>query len=193
MPTLERKCRIARVAGQRQAGVVVLEDVYDPHNAAAVLRSCEAFGVQKVFFVFDKQKKFNPKKIGSTASSSANKWLDFEVFTSMQACLKRLKHGGYTTYATVLDSQSASLFKTKFTQKKVALLFGNEHSGLSASAIKLADCKLYIPMRGFVQSLNLSVTAAICLFELTRQRQKRAKAFLLPAAAKNSLQKKWLK
>ena len=170
-----------------------MEDIYDPHNAAAVLRTCEAFGFQKVFFIFEKQKKFNPKRIGKTTSASANKWLDFQVFPSTSACLRQLKKAGFHTYATVLDPDAQPLYQTSFPSKKIALLFGNEHAGLSKTAVSLADHKLYLPMQGFVQSLNLSVTAAICLYELTRQRHKNYQKYLLPKNASQSLIKKWLK
>jgi len=193
VPTQSRTERIKQVAAQRQNGVVVLEDIHDPHNAAAVLRTCEAFGFQKVFFIFGKQKKFNPKKIGKATSSSANKWLDFKIFDSTENCLRDLKKQGYTTYATVLDEKARTLFKASFTEPKTALLFGNEHSGLSETALKLADKKIYIPMKGFVQSLNLSVTAAICLYEVSRQRQRHLEKFLLGKKERLELQKNWLK
>lgn len=197
--------KIRTSASRRQEGIVVLEDIYDPHNAAAVLRSCEAFGIQKVYFIqhhflkvksgagfiFEKGKKFNPKKIGKATSSSANKWLDFEVFDSTKKCFKKLKRQGYSIVATVLDDKAKSIFRTKFTKPKIALCIGNEHAGLSAEAIELSDQRIYIPMRGFVQSLNLSVTAAICLFELSRQRQESAKKFLLPRREQNLLIKNW--
>src|SRR5690606_29278763 len=161
----ERKEKLKLVAQRRQQGAVVIEDVYDPHNAAAVFRSCEAFGIQKVFLIFEKQKKFNPKKVGKATSSSANKWLDFTIFDSTKKCLASLKRQGYTTVATVLDRDSESMYKAKLTEPKLAWLFGNEHAGLSEYAIKHSDLRVFIPMQGLVQSLNLSVTAGICLFE----------------------------
>lgn len=191
MPTSRRLQKISDVALARQQGVVVLQDIYDPHNAAAVLRSCEALGLQKVYFIFEKGKKFNPRKIGKLASASANKWLDFETFDSTKKCFSKLKLQGYTIYATVLDAKAKSIFKTKFTNPKVALCFGNERMGLSSEAVQAADIHLYIPMRGFVQSLNLSVTAAICLYELYRQRAKSASKFLLPKTGQTKLIKKW--
>ena len=81
-PTNRRLQKIQAVAKSRQNGVIVLEDIHDPHNAAAVLRTADAFGIQKIYFIFNKQERFNPRKIGKATSSSANKWLDFEVFTS---------------------------------------------------------------------------------------------------------------
>ena len=193
MATKQRLQKIQRVAANRMQDVIVLEDIYDPHNAAAVLRTADAFGIQKVCFIFKKQKKFNPKKIGKTTSSSANKWLDFEVFNSAKDCFKKLKRQGYTVVATVLDAKAKSIFKTKFTEKKIALCFGNEHSGLSPEAIKESDVHIYIPMQGFVQSMNLSVTAAICMYELFRQRQKLPANFSLSKPEKNRLIKNWKK
>jgi tRNA (guanosine-2'-O-)-methyltransferase len=193
MTTHARKQRIQTVVAQRQEGIVVLEDIYDPHNAAAVFRTCEAFGVQKVFLIFEKQKKFDPKKIGKTTSSSANKWLDFTVYFSTEKCFKDLKKMGYATYGTVLDASAKSLFNSNLVkQRKIALVFGNEHSGLSDKAITLCDKKIYIPMQGFVQSLNLSVTAGIVLSELFRQRQEAGFAkFLLPTLERTKINRKW--
>ncbi len=193
MPTPKRLQKIKDVALRRQEGIIVLQDIHDPHNAAAVLRTAEGFGFQKVYFIFEKQEKFNPKKIGKATSSSANKWLTFEVFDSTKKCFSKLKRQGYVIASTVLDDKAKSLFKTKFTNPKIALCFGNEHSGLSLDAIKLSDVHVYIPMQGFVQSFNLSVTAAIFMYEVFRQRQGSAKEFLLSPRNKQQLIQKWQK
>jgi len=185
--------KITAVATARQEGVVVLEDIYDPHNAAAVLRSCEGFGIQKIYFIFDRGEKFNPRKIGKATSSSANKWLEFETFTSAKECYKKLKKQGYKIFATVLDHKAKSIFKTNITGPKTALVFGNEHRGLSQEAINLADAHIYIPMQGFVQSFNLSVTAAVCLYELFRQRQSRPQKYLLSKKDQVKLINSWKK
>jgi len=185
--------KITAVATARQEGVVVLEDIYDPHNAAAVLRSCEGFGIQKIYFIFDRGEKFNPRKIGKATSSSANKWLEFETFTSAKECYKKLKKQGFKIFATVLDSKAKSIFQTNITGPKTALVFGNEHRGLSQEAINLADAHIYIPMQGFVQSFNLSVTAAVCLYELFRQRQKLPKKYLLSKKDQVKLINSWKK
>ena len=191
MPNPERLKKIKNVAIQRQQGVVVLEDISDPHNAAAVLRSCEAFGIQRVCFIFDREKRFNPRKIGKASSASANKWLDFEIYDSAEACFKKLKRQGYEICATVLNKQARSIFKSKFTKPKTALVFGNEHFGLSEQAAALADLHIYVPMQGFVQSLNLSVTAAVCLYEMFRQRQAAKSRCALSVAARRALVNKW--
>jgi len=164
--------KIERVLKKRHEGIIVLEDIHDPHNAAAVWRSADAFGFGKIYLIFNKEVKFNPKKIGKETSGSANKWLDFEIFSSAEECFQKLKEQGYKIYATVLDKEARDLSLSDFRyQKKVAIVLGNEHRGLSEEAIKMADEKIYIPMLGMVQSLNLSVTAGICMWEYVRQRQ----------------------
>jgi tRNA (guanosine-2'-O-)-methyltransferase len=166
----ERKNKIETVLKNRSENIVVLEDIHDPHNAAAVWRSCDAFGIGKVYLIFDQEEVFNPKKVGKTSSSSANKWLDFEVFSSTKECMDKLHRDGYKIYGTVLDRESNNLQSTIFDlHKKIAVMFGNEHRGLSETAIKMCDEKIYIPMKGMVQSLNLSVTAGIVLWEMARQ------------------------
>ena len=164
--------KIERVMKNRHEEIIVLEDIHDPHNAAAVWRSADAFGFGKIYLIFNKEVKFNPKKIGKETSGSANKWLDFEIFSSAEECFQKLKEQGYKIYATVLDKEARDLSLSDFRyQKKVAIVLGNEHRGLSEEAIKMADEKIYIPMLGMVQSLNLSVTAGICMWEYVRQRQ----------------------
>lgn len=192
MPTPERLQRMTTVAQGRQTGVVVLEDIYDPHNAAAVLRSCDAFAIHKVVFIFEKQKPFNPRKVGSVTSSSANKWLDFEIFHYTEDALLSLKQRGYHIAATALTEDSVSLFDADLSMPHLALMLGNEHRGLSQTAIDMSDTTLMIPMQGMVQSLNLSVTAAMCLFEVARQRQANgADTYLLPQEDRTTIAAKF--
>jgi len=175
-----RQSKIQRMIENRQEGVIVLENIADPHNAAAVWRTADAFGFQKIYLVYSKEKVINPKKIGKAASSSANKWLSFKIFKNIGECYAKLKKDGYQIYATVLDKEAKSLQSSNFQPKadqpladklhKIALVFGNEHRGLSKEAIKGADEKVYIPMKGMVQSLNISVSAAIIMYEVDRQR-----------------------
>ena len=170
MVSEQRLEKIKTVMSQRQKDlVVVLEDIYDPHNAAAIWRTCEAYGVGKVHLIFDKQEPFNPKKIGKSSSATANKWLDFEIDRKTNDCLQKLKQNGFKIVATVLDKQAKNLYEFVWP-KKIALLVGNEHSGLSAEAVSLSDFKVYIPMQGMVQSLNVSVATAIFLSEIYRSR-----------------------
>lgn len=165
-----RQRKIKMMVENRQEGIIVLENIADPHNAAAVWRTADAFGFQKIYLVYSKEKPINPKRIGKASSSSANKWLSFKVFKSIDLCYEELRKNGYKIYATVLDQEAKKVSTIKFAEKKLAVVLGNEHRGLSEEAMKGADVKVYIPMKGMVQSLNISVTAAILMYEVDRQR-----------------------
>lgn len=170
MVSEQRLHKIKTVMSRRRSDlVVVIEDIYDPHNAAAIWRTCEAYGVGKVCLIFDKQTPFDPKKIGKSSSATANKWLDFEIYRNAKECLENLKKQGFSIVATVLNNQAKNIYEFAWPGK-VALLVGNEHSGLSEQAIKLSDYQAYIPMQGMVQSLNLSVATAIFISEIYRSR-----------------------
>jgi tRNA (guanosine-2'-O-)-methyltransferase len=194
MLTSKRSKKLRAVASNRQSGlIIVLEDIHDPHNAAAVLRTCDAFGIQDVYFIFEQEEPFNPRRVGKATSSSANKWLTFTVSNSTRRTLQKLRKQGYEIIATVADTNAKDIFATKLTSKKIAILIGNEHRGLSPTAVKLADTLITIPMLGMVQSLNLSVTAAILMFEITRQRQKQKKQYLRSVSLANTLYKQFVK
>ncbi len=183
--------RYHEVAAGRQRGVVVLEDIHDPHNAEAVFRSCDAFGFQRVCLIFDEEEPFDPRQVGKLTSSSANKWLDFEVYASVRECLDKLHRDGYEVVATVAAREAEDLFAAELTAPRIAVMLGNENRGLSAAAIALADRRITIPMTGMVRSLNLSVTAAIALYEVTRQRRRAGiDAYLLPPHEREALQKR---
>lgn len=189
-----RKKRLIEVARARQRGVLVLEDVHDPHNAAACLRSAEAFGFQKVYFIFEHETKFNPKRVGSVVASSGNKWLDYEVFDSTKKCFAKLKKQKYEIITTVVGGKAESFFDAKFIKPDIALVLGNEHRGVSQEAIDLADRHLYMPMRGFVESFNLSVFASLCLYEITRQRMARGmKKYVFPLKDRKKLEQEFLR
>lgn len=180
MPTQERIAKIRRVVAQRQRGlVVVLEDIHDPHNAEAVLRTCDAVGVQEAYFVFEREEYYDPRRVGKQSSASANKWIDCHVFQSTAACIEQLKTRQYESVATVVDGADEEICVSDFTAQSVALWFGNERAGLSTEAIAAADRRVSIPMRGMVRSLTISVTAAIFLFEVVRQRRADAAAYRL--------------
>lgn len=190
VPTPERNQRYRDVAARRQQGVVVLEDIHDPHNAEAVFRSCDAFGFQRVCLIFDEEEPFDPRRVGKLSSSSANKWLDFEVYASARECLGKLQAEGYEVAATVADGGAEELYAAELTAPRIAVMLGNEQRGLSPEAVALADRRLTIPMAGMVRSLNLSVTAAIVLFEVTRQRQRAGlEQYLLDADEREALAK----
>jgi tRNA (guanosine-2'-O-)-methyltransferase len=171
MRTPEREEKLRAAVARRQRGIVVFEDIHDPHNAEAVLRTCDAFGFQRAAFIFDQQPSFNPQRIGKASSSSANKWLDYETHGSARECVESLHGRGYEVVATVVADDAESIFEAGLTAPEIAIMFGNEHTGLSEDVVRLADRRLTIPMAGMVRSLNLSVSAALVLYEVTRQRQ----------------------
>ena len=171
-PVSEKRLeKITQVVAKRQKDfVLVLEDVHDPHNAAAILRTCDAFGVPHIHYVFDTVEAYDPKKVGKVSSSSANKWLNFTIHQSTKDCFKSLKDQGYTIVATALTDESISFYDYTFSDKKVALVMGNEHAGVSKYVLDNADAVIKLPMNGFVESLNVSVAAALFIYEVSRQR-----------------------
>ena len=168
MPKTEkRKTKIISVVNSRQPTLrVVLENIHDPHNVSAIFRTCDAVGVPKVSLVYY-QESF--PKIGKKSSASAFKWVEREKYKSIDECYKHLRDEGFAIYASSISNESINLYDIDFT-KKSAIVLGNEHRGVSEEAANLADEKFLIPMFGMVQSLNVSVAAAVILYEALRQR-----------------------
>jgi len=148
---------------------VVLENIHDPHNVSAIFRTCDAVGVPKVSLIYYLEKF---PRIGKKSSASAFKWVENEKFRSVNECYDSLRKEGFTIYASTISDDAIDLYKIDLT-KKIAIVLGNEHRGVSDEAVKLADKKFKIPMCGMVQSLNVSVAAAIVLYEALRQRMKK--------------------
>ena len=166
----QREARINQVLGRRQPGLtVVLEDVHDPHNAAAVLRSCDATGVLEIHTVHEHETA--PGKRPSRAtSSSAAKWVPVVRHEDIPSCYALMREHGMQIVATALTDESVDLYDVDFT-RPTAIVMGNEHRGLTAAAIAGADLTVRIPMSGMVESLNISVATAVTLFEAFRQRR----------------------
>jgi tRNA (guanosine-2'-O-)-methyltransferase len=165
--SVRRVEKIRNALSHRQPGLtVVMENVHDPHNVSAVLRSCDAVGVMRVELLYNVEKF---PRIGRKSSSSANKWLEWRRHTTVDACYRTLRSEGYRILATRIDKDAPSLYDCDLT-KNVALVFGNEHRGVSDEAAAQADGVFQIPMLGMIQSLNVSVAAAVCLYEALRQR-----------------------
>ncbi|HEY6098304.1 MAG TPA: RNA methyltransferase [Anaeromyxobacter sp.] len=164
----ERKARIDEVVGNRTRTLtVVMEAFCDPQNVNAVLRTCEAFGVQELHAIEGPMKPYDRNK---KISQNADKWLDLRRWSSTAECLARLRAEGFRIYATHLGGGSRPLDELSFSGK-VALVFGNESRGVSREALSLADAAFAIPMRGFVQSFNVSVAAAISLAKAVERRE----------------------
>ena len=147
---------------------VVMEDIHDPHNVSAVLRSADAVGVMEVQLVYLNEEY---PRLGKKSSASATKWITRRKFPSIEECYEQLHKEGYLIYATHLSKKAKSLYELDLSQK-VALVFGNEHRGVSDAAAKLADANFQIPMVGMIQSLNVSVACAVSLYEASRQRRE---------------------
>jgi tRNA (guanosine-2'-O-)-methyltransferase len=166
--TERRREKIRAVALRRQPGLtVVMENIHDPHNVSAVLRSCDAVGVLRVELLYT----IEPfPKIGKKSSSSANKWIERRRHRCVDDCYATLRAEGYRICATHLGEKAVGLYDLDLTGN-VALVFGNEHRGVSDEAAEKADVNFLIPMVGMIQSLNVSVAAAVCLYEAFRQRE----------------------
>ncbi|HEY5714309.1 MAG TPA: RNA methyltransferase [Candidatus Gracilibacteria bacterium] len=175
MPTPSRQSKYEAVAAHRLSGVIlVLENIHDPHNAAAIMRSAESLGIQHLWLICETVEVWDPKVIGKKSATFANKWLDFEIFKTSKEAIKQLKEADFTLFGTMLDENATPLQSADFTKaSNIALIMGNEKSGLSRAMQKALDHKIYIPMYGFTQSFNVSVACAICLWELSHQRQSK--------------------
>jgi tRNA (guanosine-2'-O-)-methyltransferase len=166
--TPERRRRIDEVVASRTRTLtVVMEALGDPQNVNAVFRTAESFGLQEVHVVVGPMKGYDRNK---KISQNADKWLDVVRWPSTLECLAHLKARGFLVYATHLGAGTRDLGELSFAHP-VALVFGNEHRGVSDEALAAADVHYAIPMRGFSQSLNVSVAAAVSLFRAVERRQ----------------------
>lgn len=166
--TPERMERLNAVLDKRQHNLtVVLENVADPHNISAVMRTCDAVGIQEIFIlntVIPRHKKW-----GTKSSSSASKWLTIHQFNDTSLCFQALRKKYNKIFTTHLSSNAVDLYDLDFTDS-VALVFGNEHSGVSDELIGLCDGNFIIPQVGIIKSLNISVACAVSVYEAFRQK-----------------------
>ena len=143
---------------------VMVEDIYQSHNAAAVLRSCDCFGVQDVHVV-ERSNTFNPA--GDVAVGSS-KWVDYYKYKSTKEAYDRLHERGYRIVATLPHANDTLIGDLDISQP-TALVFGTELTGLTPEAVDMADAYVKIPMYGFTESFNISVSAALCLFSVSER------------------------
>lgn len=166
--TPEREARIRQVLDKRQEGfTIVLENVFDPHNISAVMRTCDAVGVQDVWVLNTRIPRH--KKWGAKSSSSAAGWLTIHQYSDAEACFSDLRKQVDKVFTTHLDSDAVSLYDLDLTGR-IALVFGNEHSGVSEEIRAMADGNFIIPQMGIIRSLNISVACAVSLYEGFRQK-----------------------
>ncbi len=182
--TEKRRKKLLRVLAHRRPDLtLVLEDIHDPHNVSAVLRSADAVGVMEVHLVYTKSPF---PKLGKKSSASATKWVVRKKHSSMTECVAALRADGFRILGTYLGElpgsppgrgsrrrgqpvKPVSLYDLDLTGR-VAFIFGNEHIGVSRGAAELADLNFHIPMAGMIESLNVSVACAVTLYEAYRQR-----------------------
>jgi tRNA (guanosine-2'-O-)-methyltransferase len=145
---------------------VVLEDIHQSHNISAVLRSCDCFAVQEAHIIESAHKY----KVNESISRGADKWLNIYKYNQKHVnnsliCIKKLKQQGYKIVATTPNKNDMYIHEVPL-DNKIALLFGTEETGLSSTALEQADYFAKIPMYGFTESFNISVSAAIALYDL---------------------------
>jgi len=166
--TDNRRERFQKVLAQRTKHfTVATEDVYQLHNTSAVIRSCDVFGIQEVNIV----EEVNSKRIDREIAMGAQKWVDLNRYHTTKSCIEDLRTQGYQIVATSPHAEDCDLIDFDIT-KKSCFFFGRETEGLSQQVIDSADSFLKIPMVGFTESLNISVSAAIILQHVTSKLRK---------------------
>lgn len=192
--TEDRWQRINKVIDKRTRYLsVILEDIYQPHNASAVLRSCDCFGIQDVHIIENKN-EFDPNE-GITIG--ADQWITLQSYNqtgqnNTEHCYRQLKEKGYQIIATTPHENDVTINEVSIDQK-TALVFGAELTGLSDYALEHADGYAKIPMVGFSESFNISVSAALCLYDLSTRLRKKRDDWALKESEKLDLQFDWLK
>lgn len=167
--TERRQARIRSVLERRQPDLtVVMENIHDPHNVSAILRSCDAVGVLRTHAVYTVEDP-PPGAFARQTSASAAKWVEVERHRSLDDCYERLRAEDFTILVTSIGPDARRLYDCDL-RVPVALVLGNEMRGVSKRASDWADGAIQIPMAGMVESLNVSVACAVCLYEAYRQR-----------------------
>lgn len=191
--TDHKKSVIERVLAKRtRYFTVVLEDIFKPHNASAVIRTCDCFGLQDIHVI----EKTNQYKVNPYVTRGASQWVDLHKYfredgSSVVSCFDSLREKGYKIYGTSPDPSSISVYDLQPDQK-LALVFGNEHEGISEEVKSKSDGLVHIPMLGFTDSFNISVSASIFLYDLVKKAENLGiEDFHLSENEKNQLRMKW--
>lgn len=192
--TEDRWETLNRILDQRTRHLcVVLEDIYQPHNASAVLRSCDCFGVQDVHII-ENEHNFSPSK---SVTIGADQWLSIEKHAAKEvanteACFTRLHELGYRIIATTPHHNEVTIDELP-VEPKTALVFGAELKGLSDKAMEMADGFVKVPIYGFSESYNVSVSAALCLYEFTKRMRSSGIEWNISEKEQIELRLDWLK
>jgi len=170
---------------------IVLEHIYQHHNASAIMRSCESFGFQQLH-VIEKDRQY---KVQRDIARGAGRWIELHHHIDQQptiSCLQALKNKGYRIVATSPDATSFTINRLPI-DRPIALIFGSEGEGISMDAMQLADERIHIPMYGFTQSLNVSVAAALCMYELRSRLEQSDLRWRLSPQQQTALKIEWCK
>lgn len=185
----KRLIRFNEVLSQRTKHfTVATEDVYQLHNTSAVMRSCDVFGIQEINIIEEQ----NTKQIDREIAMGSQKWVDLNRYNSVKNCIRDLKQKGYQIVATTPHINDCLLQDFDVT-KKSCFFFGRETEGLSDEVINQADSFLKIPMVGFTESLNISVSAAIILQQVTTKLKETDIDWQLSETEKNEKKLDWIK
>jgi len=187
--TPNRQQRFKAVAKERTRHfTVAIEDVYQLHNTSAVMRSCDVFGIQDLHIV----EEVNTKKIDREIALGAQKWVDVHRYHHMADCMADVRRKGYQIVATSPHA-NASYVEDFDVTKASCFFFGRETEGLSQQVLDAADATIKIPMFGFTESLNISVSAAIILQQVTSKLRNSEISWQLSVSEQNSLKLQWIK
>jgi len=167
---------------------VAIEDVYQLHNTSAVLRSCDVFGIQETHVIEER----NIKRLDREIAMGAQKWVDINRYATTKECIKTLKDKGYQIVATTPHDDSMTIAEFDVDKPSV-FFFGREQEGLSELVLEESDCKLHIPMVGFTESLNISVSAAIVLQYVTSRLRETTISWQLSTEEKSEKRMEWVK
>jgi len=189
-----KKSFIEKVLGQRTRHLtLVLEDIYQSQNASAVVRTCECLGLQDIHIIESESSYSVNKRV----LMGANKWIDLhrykmKGFNNTEICFRKLRDLGYQILATDPSPDGIPLNEIP-VDNKLAIVMGNELRGTSKFALENADQKIFIPMQGFTESLNISVSAAICLYTLTTKLRQSSVPWQLTEDERLQLQLQWFR
>ncbi len=164
--------KIKKVAAQRQHDIsILLENVHDPHNIGAVLRSADAVGIGEVFILNTVEElQGRSPKMGKKTTAGTKRWVERHYFEDRDKCFLAIRRRYSRILATHLYSDSKSIYDIDFRAEPTCIIFGNEHDGVSEESLNMADGNIIIPQYGMVESLNISVACAVTLFEVSRQK-----------------------
>lgn len=168
----ERLFKLQEVVRKRQWNLtIVLENVHDPHNLGAVMRSCEAIGIPEIYILYTKQTHNSARYIGRNATSGVGKWITPHFYDDLDECMREVKAKYKRVLTTNLYEGAASIYDTDF-ESSVAIVLGNEKEGISKELMHFSDGNIIVPIHGMAESLNVSVATSIIVFEAARQRMK---------------------